>query len=153
MFGFLKKKHSDGIEDVSETLLYKQSNFLANEAYKLLRANISFTLPDTGKCRIIGITSATRGETKSTTAINLSYVLAEKGSRTLLIEHPRRIRQKIPFKRSRRHEKISHVCYMRYLYPCRTCHQYSLYFDWLPHYSPCCFSGKRGMSGIRFRDQ
>lgn len=86
MLDFLRKKRIKNIESVSETLLYKESNFVANEAYKLLRTNISFTLPDTGKCRIIGITSAIRGETKSTTSINLSYVLAQTNKRVLLIE-------------------------------------------------------------------
>ena len=86
MLDFLKRKKRDDIENVSETLLYKESNFVANEAYKMLRTNISFTLPDTGKCRIIGITSAIRGEAKSTTSINLSYVLSQTGKRVLLLD-------------------------------------------------------------------
>lgn len=86
MLDFLKRKKREDIENVSETLLYKESNFVANEAYKMLRTNISFTLPDTGKCRIIGITSAIRGEAKSTTSINLSYVLSQTGKRVLLLD-------------------------------------------------------------------
>ncbi len=63
-------------------------SFAASESYKLLRTNLSFCLPndDGKKCRIMGITSATQGEGKSTTSVNLSYSLAEAGYRTLLIE-------------------------------------------------------------------
>ena len=68
------------------TLLHKKLNFAATEAYKLLRTNLMFTLPDAKACRVVGITSPTREEGKSTTAINLSYALAETGKRVLLID-------------------------------------------------------------------
>lgn len=66
--------------------LHQNLEFAATEQYKLLRVNLEFTLPVDQKCPIIGITSSMRGEGKSTTAINLSYVLAEKGARVLLID-------------------------------------------------------------------
>lgn len=68
------------------TLLHKKLSFAATEAYKLLRTNLMFALPDEGKCRVIGVTSSLRGEGKSTTAINLSYALSETGKRVLLID-------------------------------------------------------------------
>lgn len=70
----------------NNTMIHKKLNFAATEAYKLLRTNLMFTIPGDKKSRVIGITSATRGEGKSTTAINLSYVLAEAGKRTLIID-------------------------------------------------------------------
>lgn len=62
-----------------------QLSFAAAEAYKLLRTNLMFCLPNEQKCRIIGITSAIRSEGKSTTSINLAYTLAETEKNVLLI--------------------------------------------------------------------
>lgn len=62
-------------------------SFAASEAYKLLRTNLQFAFPNDNKtCHIIGITSAIRGEGKSTTAVNLAYTLAQAGKRVLLID-------------------------------------------------------------------
>lgn len=69
-----------------EAIFGTELSFAAAEAYKRLRTNIMFALPDEQKCRIVGITSACGGEGKSTTSVNLSYVLAEAGERVLLVE-------------------------------------------------------------------
>jgi len=66
-------------------------SFAAAEAYKLLRTNILFALPDKQRCRVVGVTSAGSGEGKSTTALNLSYMLAEAGEGVLLIEGDMRL--------------------------------------------------------------
>lgn len=79
-----KKRAAQGA-DTSKTL-HRNLSFAASEQYRLLRSNIQFTLPEDVKCPVIGVTSSVRGEGKSTTAINLSYVLAEKGSKVLLID-------------------------------------------------------------------
>jgi capsular exopolysaccharide synthesis family protein len=71
--------------------LHKNLEFTATEQYKVIRANLDFTLPDDEKCPVIGVTSSMRGEGKSTTSVNLSYVCAEKGHKVLLIDGDLRI--------------------------------------------------------------
>lgn len=69
----------------------KGLTFEAAEAYKLLRTNLAFSLPDLGKSKAIGITSALPGEAKTTTSINLAYSLAEAGKKVLLLEADMRL--------------------------------------------------------------
>ncbi len=71
--------------------LHKHLEFTATEQYKLIRTNLDFTLPENERCPVIGVTSSMRGEGKSTTAVNLAYVFAEKGSKVLLIDADLRI--------------------------------------------------------------
>jgi capsular exopolysaccharide synthesis family protein len=86
--GFFNKKKDDSVLPViqSRKTLHKNLKFTATEQYKLLRANLRFTLPEGERCPVIGITSSMRGEGKSTTAINLAYVLAENGGKVALID-------------------------------------------------------------------
>ena len=78
-------------ETVADTTYGKNLSFAAAEAYRLLRTNLMFALPDEQRCRVIGITSANAGEGKSTTALNLSYMLAEADKRVMLVEADMRL--------------------------------------------------------------
>ena len=90
--GFHKRhKHILPGNNENKKTLHKNLEFTATEQYKLIRANLDFTLPVDEKCPVIGVTSSMRGEGKSTTAVNLSYVFAEKGSKVLLIDADLRI--------------------------------------------------------------
>lgn len=71
-------------------------NFASAEAYRLLRTNLLFALPfsslaDGETCRVVGVTSSLSGEGKSTTTLNLGYVLAESGKKVLIVEGDMRL--------------------------------------------------------------
>ena len=66
-------------------------SFAAAEAYKLLRTNLNFSIPGNKKCKVIGVTSALRGEGKSTTSVNMAYTMAQSYGKVLLIEADMRL--------------------------------------------------------------
>ena len=80
-----KKNNSNEVWNL-RTMFGPNLSFAATEAYKLLRTNIMFSLPEEGECHVIGITSSVQAEGKSSTACNVAYALAEVGSKVLLLE-------------------------------------------------------------------
>lgn len=92
-FGFNRKKPNKTGQTFHDQrkIVGKQLDFAASEAYKLLRTNLIFSMTDERKCKIIGITSALRGEGKSTTSINIAFSLAEISEKVLLVEADMRI--------------------------------------------------------------
>ena len=71
-----------------DQFLGEKLKFSATEAYKLLRTNLFFCLPEGNDytCPTVGVTSSVQGEGTSTTSINLAYMLAENGKRVCLVE-------------------------------------------------------------------
>lgn len=91
----LKEKQTQRPEDEAK-LCGAGLNFAAAEAYRLLRTNLLFALPFSSltngeTCRTVGVTSSLSGEGKSTTALNLGYVLAESGKKVLIVEADMRL--------------------------------------------------------------
>ena len=67
------KKHTDR----KLTVLSEKSSFGYVEAFKALRANIQYLLPDTGRGHVLMITSSIPGEGKSNVSVNLEITLAQ----------------------------------------------------------------------------
>lgn len=85
---FEEKRRQNGAAAQEKELYGMGMSFAAKEAYKLLRTNLMFALSDvdTGRGHIVGVSSALRGEGKSTTTINLASVLAEQGKKVVVVE-------------------------------------------------------------------
>ncbi len=71
--------------DSSKMLLSDKSSFSVQEAYKTLRTNLSFSLPGSG-CKCIGVTSANRGDGKSSVAVNLAISFAQINKKVIILD-------------------------------------------------------------------
>lgn len=80
-----KAKNTEGKWNI-RTMFGPNLNFVATEAYKLLRTNLVYSFADTGEGKVIGITSADVGEGKSSTACNIAYAMVQAGEKVLLLE-------------------------------------------------------------------
>ncbi len=80
-----KQSKASSRHNQKEYLLTKDVPFSVEEAYKSLRTNLIFSLPE-DKCKIIEVTSSVQGEGKSTTATNLAISLRKNGSSVVLID-------------------------------------------------------------------
>lgn len=87
-----RKRRAAAVQENAATFGQSMS-FAAKEAYKLLRTNLLFALPEPteGRGYVIGVTSSLRGEGKSTTTLNLASTLAEQGARVLVVEADMRL--------------------------------------------------------------
>lgn len=67
------------------SIMEKKPKSIMAEAYRGLRTNIAYSSFDS-KYQIISVTSATPGEGKSTTALNLAVSLAQSENKVLLVD-------------------------------------------------------------------
>ncbi len=72
-------------EFVRDKVLSNKTSFQVKEAYKALRTNIIFSLPQEG-CKKISVTSSIASEGKSTNCLNLAITFAETGARVLIVD-------------------------------------------------------------------
>ena len=70
----------------SATLITEKSSFSIVEAYKAARTNIVFALGAHKGCKKIIVTSASPGEGKTTTTLNLAIVFAQMNAKVLVID-------------------------------------------------------------------
>lgn len=78
-------KEKGGYMAIRRQILNKNSSFVAQEAYKSLRASVRFALRSSG-CKRISMTSAMANEGKSITILNLAISVAMDGQKVLLID-------------------------------------------------------------------
>ena len=76
---------TNNIASRSRHLLSKETPFVVQEGYRVLRTNVMFSLPGEG-CKCVGVTSPAPGDGKSTTAANLAIALSQIGKRVILID-------------------------------------------------------------------
>lgn len=69
----------------SKKILKAESPFHIREAYKALRTNVLFSLPDSG-CKKLIVTSSYAHEGKSINCLNLALSFGENGAKVLLID-------------------------------------------------------------------
>lgn len=70
----------------ANTLLTDVNNFVVKEAYKAARTNIRFSLSSGKGCKRIIVTSASPGEGKTTTCLNLAIAFAQTDAKVLIID-------------------------------------------------------------------
>lgn len=81
-----RRANSDSAQARSTTLLTDCTNFMVKEAYKAARTNIRFSLSSSKGCKKIVITSASPGEGKTTTCLNLAIAFAQTDTKVLVID-------------------------------------------------------------------
>ncbi len=84
-FGNKSDQKSSSAVKPAYLLTDKRIPFSVVESYKLIRANIIFTIANSEK-KIIAVSSAEHGEGKSLTAANIAIALAQTGSKVLLVD-------------------------------------------------------------------
>lgn len=68
------------------SILCDKLQFHAAEAYKMLRTNLLLSADNTDGGKVLGITSSSRNDGKTTMSINLAYTLAQSEKKVLLVE-------------------------------------------------------------------
>ncbi len=85
---FKKKeiKHNDAF--AANNILSDETPFVIRESYKMARTNIIFSVSGSNahNCKLIAVTSATPGEGKTTSTINIAIAFSQTGSKVLVID-------------------------------------------------------------------
>lgn len=80
------KRQGALIERRANTLLTDVTDFATKEAYKTARTNIRFSLSSGRGCKKVIVTSASPGEGKTTTCLNLAIAFAQTDAKVLIID-------------------------------------------------------------------
>lgn len=80
-----KKKELAQLQDSQGRVIFEEAPFNVREAYKALRTNLIFSLPEEGG-KVILLTSANPGEGKSTNCLNVAIAFAETGAKVCIVD-------------------------------------------------------------------
>lgn len=81
-----RRVNDDSAQFRSTTLLTDTTDFVVKEAYKTARTNIRFSLSSAKGCKKVIVTSASPGEGKTTTCLNLAIAFAQTDTKVLIID-------------------------------------------------------------------
>jgi capsular exopolysaccharide synthesis family protein len=84
-FGGKKAIEIDGQQIQTSLVMLTSPMSAVAESYRRIRTNLQFSRPDR-KLRTLAVSSADKGEGKTTTSANLAFALASAGKRTLLVD-------------------------------------------------------------------
>ncbi len=84
MFKKKNKVSENGFQQ--ERIINAETDFNTVETYKTIRTNIMFSIPKTDEGKVIAITSASPGEGKTTTSVNLAITFAQTGAKVILLD-------------------------------------------------------------------
>lgn len=79
-------RNSDKPNDEIKKIINSDTDFDTVETYKSIRTNIMFSMPKQDLGRAVIVTSASPGEGKTTTVINLAITFAQTGAKVLIID-------------------------------------------------------------------
>lgn len=81
------EKHKSTLQDSMQAILHDTTPFVITEAYKSSRTNIMFAVSgDKTECKRIIVTSATPGDGKTTTCLNMAITFAQTGARVIVVD-------------------------------------------------------------------
>lgn len=81
-----RKDKKDCTLDENDKIIDDTTDFDTVETYKAIRTNVMFSLPKQDRGKVIAVTSASPGEGKTTTSINLALIFAQMGVNVLLVD-------------------------------------------------------------------
>lgn len=84
--GKKRKGRKKRINSEIDRIIDDTTDFDTVETYKAIRTNIMFSVPKHENGKVIVVTSASPGEGKTTTSINLALIFAQMGVRVLLVD-------------------------------------------------------------------
>ena len=84
--GKSKKRKKGRTNSEADRIIDETTDFDTVETYKAIRTNIMFSVPKHENGKVIVVTSASPGEGKTTTSINLALIFAQMGVKVLLVD-------------------------------------------------------------------